>query len=304
MSMQDCEAVRPKGFPLLSSDRKAAGIPFRVSRSKAGIFSLSRNELFAGLAALAFLNGISERIAMAVRENGVPAALMSTFDISIIVWAACGIGLSFLLRDPPQPVSRADRVVAALALAALLLPVVPISWLALSGLTVYIVKSSAPSSFMHRGAWILLAMTVPMLWGRLLFAVFSDAILRGDAALVGWLVGTPRIGNAIQFADGSGYLWIAPACSSLANVSLAVLCWVTLAKVENRPSSWRDAGWILAAACAVIAVNVVRIGLLGLYRESFETLHGPVGATIASLLILVLTVAICQIGIRHAPARA
>lgn len=273
-------------------------------RDQVSLHALSRNEVFAALVLMGFANGISERIVVAIKEGGFLPALLGTFDISIIVWAACAIGVMFLLRGPIRPVSRSDRFVAAGALAAFLTPVAPLSWLALSALTAYIVYTSARSSYFRRGGWILLAMTVPMFWGRLLFAAFSDLILQGDATLVGWLVGTDRFGNAIRFADGSGYLWIAPACSSLANVSLAILCWVTLIKVVGRPGSWGDVGWILAACCAVIVVNVARISLLGLYRDDFELIHGPLGSAVTSLIILAITVAICLAGVHRAPSRA
>jgi hypothetical protein len=122
---------------------------------------------------------------------------------------------------------------------------------------------------------------------------------------VGWLVGTPRSGNAIQLADGSGYLWIAPACSSLANVSLAILCWVTVSKGVGRSGSLRDVGWVALACAAVVAINVTRISLIGFYPAYFDLLHGPVGATVASWLTLGITVTICLLAVRRdLPARA
>ena len=62
----------------------------------------------------------------------------------------------------------------------------------------------------------------------MLFQLFANFILAVDASLVSWLLGTHRTGNLVEFADKSGQLVIFPACSSLANVSLAFLCWVTL----------------------------------------------------------------------------
>ncbi|MGO4706473.1 hypothetical protein AB4072_11955 [Microvirga sp. 2MCAF38] len=270
----------------------------------AAITGVPRNELFAGLVVIGFINGILERIMVSVSGDGIVGALLNTFDISVIVWSACLIGLSFLLREPAQPTGRSDWVVATVVLAAFLVPVAPLSWLAISGLAIHILRTSPRGSFLNRGGWILLAMTVPMFWGRLLFAVFSDAILQGDATLVGWLVGTHRLGNAIEFADGSGYVWIAPACSSLANVSLAILCWVTMTEVLKRPRAWRDGGWVLLACIAVIAINVTRISLIGLYRDHFDLIHGPIGAAVASWLILGVTVGICLLGVRRdLPAR-
>ncbi|MEZ0171226.1 hypothetical protein [Microvirga sp. TS319] len=266
---------------------------------------VSRNELFAGLVLLGFANGISGRVISSVVEDGIAPALLSTFNISVIVWSACAIGISFLLRGPVQPVRTFDRVITICVLVAVLMPVAPLSWLALTGLAVYIMRSSPRSSFLQRGACILLAMTVPMFWGRLLFAVLSDLILRGDATLVGWLVGTPRLGNAIQFADGSGYLWIAPPCSSLANISLAILCWVTIAKALNHPGSVRDVGWVVLACAAVVAINVTRISLIGLHPEQYELIHGPAGLAVASWMILGVTLGICLLGVRRdLPARA
>jgi hypothetical protein len=144
-----------------------------------------------------------------------------------------------------------------------------------------------------------------MFWARLLFASLSEFILLGDATLVGWLVGTARTGNAIELADGSGFLWIAPACSSLANVSLVILCWVTITKAVDRPASAWDTVWVALACAAVIAINVTRIGLIALYPAHFDLIHGPLGATVASWLILGATVAICWFVVRRdLPAQA
>jgi hypothetical protein len=60
-----------------------------------------------------------------------------------------------------------------------------------------------------------------MLWSRLLFQIFAKPILNIDATLVSVLLGTDRSGNMVGFLDGSGYMIVLPACSSLANMSLA-----------------------------------------------------------------------------------
>lgn len=265
----------------------------------------SRNELFVGLVAVGFANGISERVGKTVTEAGITAALASTFDISVIVWVAWGLCIVFLLRSPVQPVSRSDGIVTVFTLMAVVVPVAPLSWLALTGLALHILWTSPRASLSHRAAWILLAVTVPMFWTRLLFAALSDTILQADAVLVARLMGTYRVGNAIQFVDGSGYLWIAPACSSLANMSLAVLCWVTATKVVHHRGSMRDIGWIALSLLAVVAINVSRISLIGFYPAYFDLIHGPVGATVASWLILGTTVTICLLAVQHdRPAQA
>ncbi|MBM1175489.1 hypothetical protein [Microvirga arabica] len=259
----------------------------------------SRNQLFAAVALIGFANGISGKFVGAVLSSGITAAVLSTFQISIIVWAAFAICIRLLLQAPTQAAQPSDWIVASGALMAFLVPVVEMSWVIISGLAIYLLVTSQGSNLLTRGAWILLAVTFPMFWSRLLFYMMSNPILEGDAVLVGWLVGTERVGNAIELADGSGYLWIAPGCSSLANVSLAILCWVTLAKARDRPSSLRDLGWVLAACAAVVGVNVARMSLIGIYPWHYELVHGPVGGAIASWLILGVTVGICFLGVRY-----
>jgi exosortase/archaeosortase family protein len=110
--------------------------------------------------------------------------------------------------------------------------------------------------------------------------------LQADAILVSWITGTERAGNTVGFADGSGYLFILPPCSSLANVSLAVLGWALFAQAFAVRPSLNDVLWCLAACVAVVVINVTRIALICLHPEHFELFHGAAGASVASFLSL------------------
>jgi hypothetical protein len=173
-----------------------------------------------------------------------------------------------------------------------------LSWLALTGLGLYGLRCFEPSSRMRRAAFVILSITVPMFWSPMLFTMLSDLILRGDAILVSWIVGTQRIGNTIGFADNSGYLYVLPACSSLAHVSLAILGWALFTQALAHKPSLKDVRWCLAACLAVIVINVTRMALMGLHPENFELLHGTVGANIAGFLILAAIVGINLIRFR------
>src|SRR6266849_2857244 len=98
-----------------------------------------------------------------------------------------------------------------------------LSWIAVTGLALYILLFTDADQSTRRGAVILLATTVPMVWSRLLFRLFANFILEIDASLVGWLLGADRTGNMVRFVSDSGYLVIMAPCSSLANRSLAVM---------------------------------------------------------------------------------
>jgi exosortase/archaeosortase family protein len=261
--------------------------------------SIGRNELFAGLCVIGFANGVVTRIIEGFGSRNWLEFLFNTFDISIVLWAALIAGVALLSRAPKVPANRFDILAAGLASAAFLVPVAPLSWIALTGLAFYLVLTSPAQSPVRRAGWILAAMTIPMFWSRIVFALFSETILEFDATLVGWIVGTERTGNAIEFIDGSGYLWIAPSCSSLANVSVAILCSVLFAQWYQSERSSRQMTWAMLACLAVIAINVIRLSLLGMYSQYFDILHGPVGTTVANWLTLAAIIGICALGIRH-----
>src|SRR5262249_40591878 len=144
-----------------------------------------------------------------------------------------------------------DLVVALVFLILVGLPIFPLSWVGVTILSLYILLFANKNSKRVRGALILLAMTAPMLWSRLLFQIFAKIILDIDASFVSVLLGTQRTGNMVGFLDGSGYMIVLPACSSLANMSLALLCWVTITQWFGHRWTGKDVFWA-GLACASV----------------------------------------------------
>jgi len=144
-----------------------------------------------------------------------------------------------------------------------------------------------------------LATTVPMLWSRLLFQFFAKLILQVDASLVGWILGTERTGDIVGFADGSGVLAILPGCSSLANVSLAILCWVAVSQLVSHKQSAYDLLWCVMACISVVAVNVSRISVEGLSQWHYATFHSPWGDAVGNTIMLGLIVGCSVLGVRR-----
>jgi exosortase/archaeosortase family protein len=266
---------------------------------------LSRSELFALLFALTCANGLVAKALDTIRQSGWTEAAIGTFGISAIVWFACYAGLALVVRaDGPGPGGREDAcaldwIIAAAVLGLAAVPFGALSWAAQACLAIYVIQVSRRGSARSRGAWILLAVTVPMCWSRLLFAVLSRWILEADAILVSSVLGTERIGNTVRFAGEPDFFQIFPACSSLANMSLAILCWVTITQVTRHRAVPADTFWCALACFSVVVVNVARISLIGLHRDSFEIIHGPVGATIAAWIALGLMVGISLWSVRR-----
>jgi hypothetical protein len=259
--------------------------------------SISRNELFAGLYILGCANGLLGRILVSVNSDGWLGILGG--DISVIVWFACFAGVSMMAQEDKEEIGFADPAVAAVFLILVILPIFSLSWVAVTGLSLYILLFANDGSSRKRGALTLLALTVPMLWSGLIFRFFMNPILEIDASLVAWILGTEQVGATFGFADGSGSVVVLPACSSFANLSLAFLCWVSITQWAKHRWSAIDTVWSLLACISVIAVNVTRISLMGLSPWHHALLHNEWGDMITNFIILAFIVGFTVLGARR-----
>ena len=260
---------------------------------------MPRDEFFAGLYIVGCVNGLAGGIIEIAQTGDWANWTQGGRSISVIVLFACVAGIALLLRDKGDQIKSADLALGVVFLVLVAVPVSVMSWVAVTGLSLYILLFTNASSSRKRGAWILLALTVPMLWSRMLFAFFAKFFLELDASLVASLLGTQHNGNLVRFADGSGYLMILPACSSLSNVSLAFLCWATISQSVEHQWSRTDIWWCLLACASVAAVNVARISLEGLSRGYYQAIHNQWGDTVINVIVLVLTIGFSVLGVRR-----
>jgi len=238
--------------------------------------SLPRNELFAGLYILGCVNGLLGRGIYALNLEGWRGAVLG-FEINVIVLAAFFAGVYLIASNNRDRIRALDLVVTLAFLGLVTVPIYAVSWVAVTGLSFYILFIANDGYERRRGALILLALAVPMLWSRLLFQFFARPLLELDATMAAWLLGTERIGNLVRFADNSGYMTIAPYCASFGNVTYAFLCWVVVSQWVNH--RWRsiDLLWLFLACASVVAINVARIALVGQSQENYQLFHGPGG---------------------------
>ena len=63
--------------------------------------------------------------------------------------------------------------------------------------------------------------------------------------------------------------------------------------VNLRCGRWSPStlGWTAASVAAVVAINLARLSLIGIYPEQFDLIHGPVGAAVANCITLLAIVA-------------
>jgi hypothetical protein len=269
--------------------------------------SLPRGEYFAGLYIVGCANGLGSNFIRALNSGDWTGGLQ---NVSAIVWFTCFVGISFLLRDKNDTIKTADLAVGVGFVALCAAPAAEVNWIAVTGLSLYILLFTRDDSARRllladdglarrRGAIVMLALTIPMLWSRVLFSLIARVFLEIDATFVGWLLRTPRTGNVLRFADNSGDMVILPACSSLANVSLAFLCWVTFTQYVGHQRSREDILWCALACASVVAANVVRIAIMGLSQWHYMTFHYGWGAMLVNAIILGLIIGFTMLGVRR-----
>ena len=260
--------------------------------------SIPRNEFFAGLYILGLANGLVGRLSSTSNFDDWTGVVQS-LDLNVIVLFACFAGVSAFFCDNREQIRTRDLAVAAVFLMFTALQISALSWLAVTGLSLYILLFANGNAARRRGAVILLALTVPMLWSQMLFRLFAKLILDIDAFLVASMMGTDRIGNMVGFADGSGHMVILPACSSLTNMSLAFLCWVSITQWAEHRWSAVDVLWSLLVCMSVIAVNITRISLMGLSYWHYEVFHSELGNAVANFIMLCLMIGFSVLGARR-----
>ena len=260
--------------------------------------SMPRDELFAGLYILGCANGLVGRTIYALNLEGWTGAFTGV-EINVILLAACFAGVYLLTCNSRDQIRTLDLVVAAVFLLLIIVPIYAVSWVAVTGLSLYILFFANDGPERRRGALILLAVTVPMLWSRLVFQFFARPLLELDATMVTWLLGTERIGNLIRFGDSSGYMMITPSCASFGNITYAFLTWVTVSQWANHRWARIDLLWSFLACASVVAINVTRMAVTGLSYGHYEAIHNQWGEMVLSTVFLILIVGFSVIGARR-----
>jgi exosortase/archaeosortase family protein len=144
---------------------------------------------------------------------------------------------------------------------------------------------------------VLGALSIQELWGHIFFNLVTFPLLRAETAVVGTLMDAIRPGtmwqdNAILAPNGFGIVIIS-SCSSFHNLSLAMLCWLTLSRLRHQ--DWRARDFVVGGAigATMILFNVVRICLMGWDSDLYHYWHDGIGAEMyaigASLTILLMS---------------
>lgn len=280
--------------------RPAGAIPARPFSIQS---NFSRAGVFACAGVLAALNAQADVIINALTYEPLLTAVASLGGVSAVMWVAMYVALKVGCEDESPAPAHIDIIVVAAVVALSFLPVSYAAQLGLLLCAIYLLVTSTAGSAARGVSVLLLALTGPLLWGRILLHVLAAPLLSLDAHLVALTIGTKVQGNTVQFAGGATPFLIAGPCSSLHNMSLAIVLWSTAGVLFRVRLDTRFAAWGLAMAAWMFLVNVARLAAIGLYPADFHFLHEGLGADLFGWAGLLGAGALAAIGVSNAVAR-
>ena len=239
---------------------------------------ISRAGLFACVGVLAALNAQASQLIGELSYEQPLVALSALGGISAVIWFAMYAALKIGFEDETSRLSRLDLVIITTAIVFSLLPVAALAKAALELCGLYLLIGSGSEDQARRVGIILVGLTGPLIWGRFILYTFGGPLLSLDAHLVGAVIRTPVEGNIVHFANSSREFLIGIPCSSVHNISIAVVLWATAAALFRLRFDLLYVLCGLAMMTFMFALNIVRLSAIGLCPSSFEFLHSGTGS--------------------------
>lgn len=245
-------------------------------------FALPRPIAFAGCCVIAALNARMAPIAAMIDDAGLQTSIYSLFGISAVIWFALYAAWSIAVTDASaEPYRRGDSFILLALIACIILPLPMPSIGAGFAAGLWLLMTSKSGTAGRRMAIILTAITAQQIFGRLFMTLFSQAILAADIFLVDIISGFEGQGNVLTRPDGSNMI-VAAGCSSITNMSYALLAWVTVAQLFKLRLDRRLAAYVMLSLIVIFMLNTLRLLMMGWYPAYFDFIHVGGGAALFS----------------------
>jgi hypothetical protein len=259
--------------------------------------NLTRRDIFIWISVVLFFNQISGVITE-MSSTSFSKLMVDIFSVGIFQYMAWYAVFRLLVSSDAMPVARGQDFLIAVALCFLVfLPTVRIIWVAATGIAIYWWIFNAGDPKLRAAGAVLAALSVQELWGHAFFNLVAFHLLSAETAVVGTILKVIRAGtvwqaNVITGPTGYGIV-IFDECSAFHNLSLAMLCWITVSKLRYQTWQIRDFVVGVAIGITMILWNVSRLCFMAWDVESYYYWHDGTGVEIfaigASLSILLIS---------------
>jgi hypothetical protein len=258
---------------------------------------LPRRDIFIWAAVILFLNQLFSMV-----KEAQPASLEQLASdfcaVGVFQYLAWYVILRLLSSSELAPTARwRDFLVTAALCLLVFLPTSRMIWVSASGIAIYLWIYNGGDPKLRAAGIVLAALSVQEFWGHIFFKLVAFPLLRAETAVVGTMLQATRAGtvwqdNVITGPNGYGIL-IYTGCSAFHNLSLALLCWLTLNKLRHQ--NWRVRDFLIGGVVGgtMIVFNLVRLYLMAWDIDLLHYWHDGVGAEVfaisASVTILLIS---------------
>lgn len=249
---------------------------------------VARGELFLWLSAALFVNQAIQLLSFDSRFAFINSLAIQNY----VYWFGCFVTMYRLSRSEVRVPAKSDWVFAI----AMLLALLAASFIGYRFSIGVIATVFAFYLLLDRGdrelkaaSTVLLALSVHLVWGPIVFQFLTPELLRADAALVGSMLKLVR--SDIVWNDTTFYatpdfaISLVGACSSFHNLSTAVLACVSATMFMRTGWTSRDIPRILVAIAIMIFMNDARICLLAWGPAAYAFWHDGAGAPLLEFLM-------------------
>lgn len=244
-----------------------------------------QRRLFAFTIGILVANAVAAKVITALAEVGPVSALLSGLGLSWAFWLSFALCIRLAVLEGARAARPRDLLVCAICLVAALVPVSPVSALACTALAVFILLDRTLGLYVKAAAMVLLAISIQLLWGRLLMLFFLAPVAALDAHLVGLIVQTSVQGNMVRFADGTHRMSILEACTSVQNASMALMLFVAIVRTFRPKPKVSELYFLLGLFISVVMINIIRLTLMAQNIEMFHLVHGDIGWPVINAVI-------------------
>jgi hypothetical protein len=227
--------------------------------------------------------------------------------VSVVVIAGAAVGLMLTMRTPDRPIDNPDRLIGTIYLLGLCAPLSAVSMAAVTFLAAYECVRNSRSVETTASASLFVGIAACQMWGAFVLSLLAPFLLALDATMAAGLLnliqggGAESVGNLVETAQGQP-LAIMAGCSSLSHISYALLLWMTVVRASRPSWQWIDLTMALFLLIFVITVNIGRMALMGISRDSYLLLHSPVGLDVINTIILLGALATAWRTLAFAPS--
>jgi exosortase/archaeosortase family protein len=262
--------------------------------------ALDLGRLFPATIFILIANAVATKVINAFTVQGWATALAGGLGLSWAFWLSFALCVRLALAEPSRAPRPRDLWVCGVCLLAAVVPVSQVSALACTALALVILFDRTQGVLLKASAMVLAAISVQLLWSRLVMLLFLGPIAELDAFLVSLTTGSAVHGNTVQFVDGArGGMAILEGCTSVQNASIALMLFVAIVRTFRPAPRWSELYMFAGLFMSIVAINIVRLTLMAQNVEMFHRLHGDTGWVAINTIITVTALLWAAMSVRR-----